>query len=109
MATTRSPQRRRGMTVATADMWFDPRCPWAWLASRWLLEVQGLRDVKVRFHVMSLSVLNEGRPGFEEEYLRIGWGPVRVAIATELAYGAEALAAIYTAMGTLIHREKAPI
>lgn len=87
------------------DLWVDPACPWAWITSRWLLEAAAVRDLDVRFHVMSLAVLNENRELSPEytEWLKTAYRPVRVLIAAEERHGNGVVEGLYSAMGTRRH------
>jgi protein-disulfide isomerase-like protein with CxxC motif len=87
------------------DFWFDPVCPWAWMTSRWMGEVEKVRPVEVRWHVMSLSVLNEGRE-LNEDYAALmsrAWLPVRVVVAAQEQYGDKVVKPLYDAIGTRVH------
>jgi 2-hydroxychromene-2-carboxylate isomerase len=92
---------------SSAEFWFDPICPWAWMTSRWMGEVQLVRDIDVTWSVMSLSVLNAGRE-LPEEYVSLmerGWGPVRVVTAARLAHGDDVVKPLYDALGEQIHHQ----
>jgi 2-hydroxychromene-2-carboxylate isomerase len=95
-------------TADTADFWFDPLCPFAWITSRWMLEVEQVRDIKVNWRIMSLYYLNKDRD-LSDDYragLEKGRAIGRVLAAAEQKVGPEALLPLYTALGERIHHEK---
>ena len=94
-----------GSGLPTSELWFDPLCPWAWMTSRWLTEVTRVRDVEVRWNVMSLAVLNEGRdlPADYRRLMDSAWGPVRVVTAARVEHGQEVIKPLYDEIGTRVH------
>ncbi|HEY7948440.1 MAG TPA: disulfide bond formation protein DsbA [Acidimicrobiales bacterium] len=99
-------------TKVVADFWFDPLCPWAWITSRWMLEVEQVRPVATHWHVMSLAYLNlvqHGGEGLSKEYLERmeqAWGPVRLVAAAQAQRGDDVVLPLYTAIGTRFHHEQ---
>lgn len=109
--TTSAPSTASDGTVAQAGFWFDPMCPWAWMSSRWMLEVERVRPVHTTWHVMSLAVLNEDAdlPADYRAMMNRAWGPVRVCIAAAQAHGPDVLLPLYTALGEAIHLRKVEV
>jgi protein-disulfide isomerase-like protein with CxxC motif len=94
-----------GFSTRDIQFWFDPLCPWAWVASRWLDEVADQRDISVTWRVMSLAHLNAG-PNLPEalaDFVERAWGPVRVLTAARLEHGRSVVKPLYDAIGSRVH------
>jgi protein-disulfide isomerase-like protein with CxxC motif len=97
-------------TPVPVDFWFDPICPWAWITSRWIKEVEQVRPIAVTFHPMSLSYLNQDRD-LDAEYkarMEANWGPARLSMAVAEHHGDAMVDRFYTEYGTLIHNGHQP-
>lgn len=97
------------METTKVEMWFDTLCPWAWMTSRWLVEVAKVRDISIQWNVMSLYFLNESRSHISADYLdnaKKALGPLRIIVAGERLYGNQIAGELYTAFGEEIHLNK---
>ena len=94
-----------GASPVTVDVWLDPACPWAWLTSRWLVEVARVRPISLRWNVMSLVILNEAEePSPEwEEWEQQARAAVRVLVAGRQHGGDAVVGPLYSAIGRRIH------
>jgi hypothetical protein len=97
---------------AEVPFWVDLLCPWAWITSRWLLEVEQVRPAPADWRIMSLAYLNlvqrDGN-GLSEDYRNLmtkAWGPVRVCAAAAEHGGRGVLGPLYTAIGTRLHNQR---
>jgi hypothetical protein len=103
---TTDPQDREDV-----QFWFDPLCPWAWITSRWILEVEKVRPVRADWRIMSLAYLNlvqHESQGLSDEYvarMSKAWGPVRVCAAAAADAGPGVLGPLYTAIGIRLHNQ----
>ena len=93
--------------MTNVDFWFDPLCPFAWITSRWILEVEQVRDIDVTWHIMSLAYLNADKDISDDyrELLKDAWQPVRVCMAVEEEFGQDKVLELYTALGERKHTQ----
>ena len=52
--------------MADLDFFFDPVCPWAWVTSRWVVEVADQRKYDVEWRYICLRIVNEDK-AFEQD------------------------------------------
>lgn len=94
----------------TVTLHIDPCCPWAWLTSRWLAEVEKVRPVRVVTRIIDLAEQNRGR---EEGRIRLsheaGEQASRVLVQARREGGDGALARLYTEMGEAYQERAEPL
>ena len=105
---TNAPISSGSADLTPVDFWFDPACPWAWITSRWILNVEEVRPVRTTFRLMSLAYLNEDKDLSEETVQRL-LGPVRVVQAVMADHGPEAARSLYTELGNRKHTLARPL
>jgi 2-hydroxychromene-2-carboxylate isomerase len=99
------------MAKQKAGFWFDPLCPWAWMTSRWILEVEKVRDIEVEWNLFSLAYLNRDKDVSDEYKSKLAksWHCTRVIAAAQKQKGASITLPLYTAISSRIHLKKIEI
>lgn len=100
--------------MSDLDFFWDPVCPWAWLTSRWIVNVCAERPLEVDWKFIALRFVNDSKdyetefpPGYIRGHGR-GLELLRVAAAVRAEVGPQAMLPLYTAFGTTIHLERNP-
>ncbi len=93
--------------MADVEFFFDPVCPWAWMTSRFTVEVARLRDLSVDWKFICLSMVNEEKemPEAARQVHEAGRSMLRIAAAARQESGNEAVGRLYTELGTRLHNE----
>lgn len=96
------------MAKQRAGFWFDPLCPWAWMTSRWILEVERVRDIEVEWNLFSLAYLNRDKDVSDEYKSKLArsWHCTRVIAAAQKESGASITLPLYSAISSRIHLKK---
>ena len=94
-----------------AEFWFDPLCPWAWMTSRWILEVEKVRDIEVRWNLFNLAYLNRNKEVPEDYKAELinSWYCTRVIAGAQNLRGDSITLPLYTAISSRIHLKKMDI
>lgn len=85
------------------DYFFDPVCPFCWMTSKWVRQVQGLKDLHVNWRYISLAILNEQRPDSKKTAGHdLGLRLLRIADAVGDEAGNDAVGRYYERLGSLL-------
>jgi hypothetical protein len=95
--------------MADIEFFFDPICPWAWITSRFTVEVARQRELNVDWKFICLRIVNEDKDydrDFPQGYVNAHGGGrrmLRIAAAARDHGGNDAVAGLYTELGERLH------
>jgi Mycothiol-dependent nitroreductase Rv2466c len=90
-----------------AEFFLDPICPWCWITSRWVTNVQTERQLDVGWRFIALKIVNESKADDHSVRHRAGHHAglqlLRVLHEVGEREGNDAVGRLYTAFGTEWH------